>query len=72
MPTLQTYNGYPLWHYIPNLPAAILFAGLFGLSTLLHGYLMLKNRVWFSLPFVIGGLCKFMLINISPPTCSDG
>ena len=58
MPTLETHNGYPLWEYIPNRPAAIVFAILFGCITIFHSYLMFRNRQWFCLPFVIGGLCK--------------
>lgn len=58
MPTLETYNGYPLWRYVPSLPAAIVFAILFGIATVLHGFMMVKNRSWFCLPFVVGGICK--------------
>lgn len=58
MPTLETYKGTLLWHYVPVLPLAITFAALFGLITIAHGCRMVKARMWFCLPFVIGGVCK--------------
>lgn len=60
MPTLETHNGYALWHYIPNRPAAIVFVVLFALMTIFHGTVMIRNRMWFCIPFVIGGFCKFI------------
>ena len=59
MPTLETHNGYPLWQYIPSLPAAIVAAVLFGFMTIGHTWKMVSNRMWFCLPFVIGGFCRF-------------
>lgn len=58
MPTLETHDGYQLWHYIPSLPAAIIFTILFGVATFLHIFKMFQNRTWFCIPFVIGGFCK--------------
>lgn len=59
MPTLETHNGYALWHYIPNRPAAIVFVVLFALMTVFHGTVMIRHRMWFCIPFVIGGFCKY-------------
>ncbi|KAI9155564.1 Protein RTA1 [Paramyrothecium foliicola] len=56
MPTLETHNGYPLWHYIPSLPAAIVFAALFGCLTVAHAWKICRYRTWFCLPFVVGGV----------------
>lgn len=58
MPTLETYNGYPLWRYIPSLPAAIVFTILFSILTIGHTWRMVRHRLWFCIPFVVGGLCK--------------
>lgn len=58
MPSLETYNGYPLWLYVPNIGAAIAFTVLFAIMTIMHTYMMVKHRMWFCLPFVVGGLCK--------------
>ncbi|CAK7212607.1 hypothetical protein SCUCBS95973_001521 [Sporothrix curviconia] len=60
MPTLETYNGYPLWHYIPNRPAAIVFAVLFVIATLYHVFAMFRHRLWFCIPFVIGGIFEIV------------
>lgn len=59
MPTLETYNGYHLWRYVPSLPASIVFAALFGLLTIAHAWRMLRHRMWFCIPIVVGGICKF-------------
>lgn len=59
MPTLETYNGYPLWEYVPSLPAAVIFIVLFGILTLAHTWKMFAHRMWFCIPFVVGGICKF-------------
>ncbi|KAK7705856.1 hypothetical protein SLS64_007804 [Diaporthe eres] len=56
MPTLETYNGYPLWKYIPSLPAAVIFIVLFGILTLAHTWKMFTHRMWFCIPFVVGGI----------------
>ncbi|KAH6898190.1 RTA1 like protein-domain-containing protein [Thelonectria olida] len=55
MPTLQTHNGYPLWRYIPSLPAAIVFAAIFGLLTAAHCWRLFRHRMWFCIPFIVGG-----------------
>jgi hypothetical protein len=44
------------YKYIPSLPAAALFAALFGISTLLHIYHTLRWRTWYWIPFVVGGM----------------
>ncbi|CAK7233497.1 hypothetical protein SBRCBS47491_008630 [Sporothrix bragantina] len=56
MPTLETHNGYALWHYIPNRPAAIIFVVLFAIATVYHGTALIRHRLWFCIPFVIGGV----------------
>ncbi|KAG7150390.1 hypothetical protein HYQ46_000670 [Verticillium longisporum] len=53
MAILETYNGYKLWHYIPSLPAAIVFAALFGVLTVGHALRMFRHRMRFCLPFVL-------------------
>jgi hypothetical protein len=49
---------YPLYRYAPSLAAAIILCILFCLATLLHLWQMIRKRVWFLTPFVIGGFCK--------------
>ncbi|KAK3673639.1 hypothetical protein LTR78_006544 [Recurvomyces mirabilis] len=60
MPELETFHGSYLWDYLPNLPAAIVFATLFTLATVMHTWRMCKGRMWFCVPFVIGGVCEFL------------
>ncbi|EEU39233.1 uncharacterized protein NECHADRAFT_42828 [Fusarium vanettenii 77-13-4] len=55
MPTLETYNGYHLWNYIPSRPAAITFIVVFTILTVGHIWRMLRHKMWFCIPFVVGG-----------------
>ncbi|CAH0042863.1 unnamed protein product [Clonostachys rhizophaga] len=50
MAVLETYNGYPLWRYIPSLPAAVVFAALFTILTVAHGWKMIRHSMWFLYP----------------------
>ncbi|CAI6091086.1 unnamed protein product [Clonostachys chloroleuca] len=55
MAILETYNGYPLWRYIPSLPAAVVFVALFTILTVAHGWKMIRHSMWFCIPFFVGG-----------------
>lgn len=55
-PTLQPYlHGYYLWKYVPSLPGAIIFAILFASITAAHTWRLFRTRLWFCIPFTIGG-----------------
>ena len=71
MPELQTYRGVYIWKYVPSLPAAIVFAILFAVATAGHGWKMSRTRMWFCVPFVIGGACRVPLSTFCPP-CYPG
>ncbi|KAH8690994.1 RTA1 like protein-domain-containing protein [Phaeosphaeriaceae sp. PMI808] len=59
MPKLEMYQGEVyLWEYVPSLPAAIIFASLFGLATILHTRKMVRTKMWFCVPFTTGGICE--------------
>lgn len=59
MPELEKYLGEVyLWKYVPSFPAAIAFAILFLVLTIVHGWVMWRTRLWFCLPFFIGGICE--------------
>lgn len=59
MAELKPYRGnYYLWDYLPSTPAAVIFVVLFAGATGFVGWRMAKTRTWFSIPFVLGGLCK--------------
>jgi len=49
-----------LYHYNPSKVAAIIFIALFGITTLLHFFQLIKKRTWYFIPFVIGGICMSM------------
>jgi hypothetical protein len=69
MPTLEKYLGVVyLWKYIPNLPAAITFAILFLLVSMVHGWIIARTKLWLCLPFFIGGSCKIPLRHKYPVT----
>jgi hypothetical protein len=51
-------SGYYVWHYVPSIAAAIIFAIIFAAVTIYHFWKLFKTKVRFTIPFAIGGLCK--------------
>ncbi|CDM34906.1 hypothetical protein DTO013E5_3193 [Penicillium roqueforti] len=49
-------STYTLYNYNPSGVAAIIFVVLFGLTTLVHIFQMIRSRSWFFIPFIIGGI----------------
>ncbi|KAJ5471327.1 hypothetical protein N7530_008684 [Penicillium desertorum] len=49
-------STYIFYHYNPSAAAAIIFVVLFGLTTLVHIFQMIRSRSWFFIPFIIGGI----------------
>ncbi|KAL0941404.1 rta1 domain-containing protein [Colletotrichum truncatum] len=60
MPELQSHNGYYLWHYVPNLVAAIIFEVLFVLVTFYHAWMIARTKTWFCIVFAIGGVLEII------------
>ncbi|KAL6232829.1 hypothetical protein BDW75DRAFT_246897 [Aspergillus navahoensis] len=46
---------FTFYYYTPSAAAGGIFAGLFGVCTILHLYQLLRTRTWFMIPFAIGG-----------------
>ncbi|KAJ5645934.1 RTA-like protein [Penicillium lividum] len=51
---------YVLYNYNPSGVAAIIFVALFGLTTLVHIFQMIKSRAWFFIPFIVGGIFEIV------------
>ncbi|KAJ5776603.1 uncharacterized protein N7511_001614 [Penicillium nucicola] len=49
-------EGFKLYHYNPSAGAAVPFAAIFALSSALHIWQLARNRSWYFIPFVLGGL----------------
>lgn len=54
-------KGYELYHYAPSIAAAAIFIIIFAILTGIHTYRMIRTRLWFCLPFTIGGICTLTL-----------
>lgn len=54
-------KSFVYYHYEPSLPAAIAAIALFGISSLLHLFQMVRSRTWFLIPFVLGCFCEYSL-----------
>ena len=54
--TIAMAVEYKLWNYTPSLAGGVVGAVIFAILTLLHTYRLIRNRTWFCIPFVIGGL----------------
>ncbi|KAJ5636656.1 RTA1-domain-containing protein [Penicillium longicatenatum] len=50
--------NFTFYYYTPSAAAAAIFVVLFGLSTLLHFYQLVRTRTWFMIPFLIGGILE--------------
>ncbi|KAJ5746543.1 RTA1-domain-containing protein [Penicillium odoratum] len=50
--------NFTFYYYDPSAAAAAIFVVLFGLSTLLHFYQLVRTRTWFMIPFLIGGILE--------------
>ncbi|KAF3357076.1 hypothetical protein VdG1_06093 [Verticillium dahliae VDG1] len=48
-------EGIYLWKYVPSLALSIIFLSIFGVLSLAHTWRMFQHRLWFCLPFVVGG-----------------
>jgi len=47
---------YVLWPYTPSIAGGVIAAIVFFLLTGVHFWRLFKNRTWFCIPFVVGGL----------------
>ena len=56
-------QGFEYYRYDPSMAAAILFAILFALTTIVHLYQFVQTRTWIMIPMLVGGLC--MLLDMS-------
>ncbi|KAF5258197.1 hypothetical protein BFJ70_g12495 [Fusarium oxysporum] len=68
---LLPYKGdFYLWSYVPSIPAAVIFIILFLMLSAAHTWKMIHNRLWFCIPFVIGGFREhsYSLICLKLPT----
>lgn len=52
------------YDYTPSLAAAVVFLILFGSVTGYHVWLLLRNKTWFFIVFVLGGICQSLLCQI--------
>lgn len=48
--------AYVLWPYTPTIAAGVIAALVFIALTSLHTWRLVRNRTWFCIPFVVGGL----------------
>ena len=51
--------AFKYYNYNPSEGAAIPFAALFGLATLVHIWQMIRAKTWYMIPFIVGGICMF-------------
>ncbi|TPX11702.1 uncharacterized protein E0L32_007681 [Thyridium curvatum] len=59
MAVLEPYKGkYFLWKYLPSIPAAGVFCGLFAIITVLNCWRVGRTGTWSFIPFIIGGFME--------------
>ncbi|OAL51126.1 hypothetical protein IQ07DRAFT_412686 [Pyrenochaeta sp. DS3sAY3a] len=52
----ETKVEYKIWSYNPSLAGGVIACVSFFALTGIHAFRLFRNRTWFCLPFVIGGL----------------
>ncbi|KAJ5675694.1 hypothetical protein N7462_008591, partial [Penicillium macrosclerotiorum] len=50
--------NFTFYYYTPSAAAAGIFTALFGLSSLMHFYQLVRTRTWFMIPFLIGAILE--------------
>ena len=55
---MANYSDFKFYRYDPSLAAAIVFAILFLLTSLLHIYQLVRSRTWYLTALVIGGIME--------------
>lgn len=62
MAKLEPYSGdYYLWEYVPSMAASVIFLLLFLAPTLFHVWKAWKTHARFCIPFILGGVCTYLL-----------
>ncbi|KAJ4352607.1 hypothetical protein N0V95_004112 [Ascochyta clinopodiicola] len=51
-----TKQEYVLWPYTPSIAGGAIACAVFALLTCAHIFRLVKNRTWFCIPFIVGGL----------------
>jgi hypothetical protein len=48
-----------LWHYTPSIAGGVIAALAFCGLSVFHTWRLIRTRLWFCIPFVIGGFCTW-------------
>lgn len=48
---------FKLYRYVPSLTAAVIMTVLFGGLSTAHIFRLVRNKTWFCVPLVVGGIC---------------
>ena len=59
-------NHDNLYGYKPSIAAGVIFIICFAATTAYHIWQLTKARCWYFIPFVIGGVCMFILSSQLP------
>lgn len=52
--------NFEYYRYNPSKGAALVFVILFGISSGIHGFQLIKHRTWYFIPFLLGGIFEAM------------
>lgn len=57
------------YHYTPSNVAAIIFICLFAVATVVRIFIVLRKRIWYFIPLIIGGICRspFLIPHLAVP-----
>ncbi|KAL8959958.1 MAG: hypothetical protein Q9193_003258 [Seirophora villosa] len=60
-------DEHELYQYTPSLAPAVIAIVVFTVLSALHTYRMIRSRLWFCLPFTIGGVCQYTTLPSQGP-----
>ncbi|KAI5850149.1 RTA1 like protein-domain-containing protein [Tricharina praecox] len=58
MSTEVVPQKYVFYYYTPSIVAAAIFAVIFALTTIAHGFQLIRSRTWYFIPMFIGALME--------------
>ncbi|RAK95692.1 RTA1-domain-containing protein [Aspergillus ibericus CBS 121593] len=51
---------FAFYRYNPSMAGAVIFTGLFALTTIWHLWQLFRTRTWFFIPFTVGGIFEII------------
>jgi hypothetical protein len=68
MANKDVYSGFEYYYYTPSKVGAAIMCAIFFLTTVPQLFFLIKRRTWYMIPFLVGVICKFLVLLDSHPS----